>query len=138
MLKTIQEVFAFNLKRLRGERTQQKMAEVCGVAYPSYQRMEAGDIPQRPNLEKLAKGFGVPETALFKDPDLARPTPEEALLVLAEAIRGRQVSEKLQPIITDLDAIGDDEEKLRTIAGFIRRIRTSKPLDASKKKGETG
>ena len=67
-MKTIQEIFIANLKRLRGERTQAVIAEIAGIPLRSYQNAEInGAIPQGPNLAAIAKAFGVPETHLFVD-----------------------------------------------------------------------
>ena len=73
MLGTYREVFAQNLRRLRGKRTQHEAAEFCGIPFVSYQRAENGDIPRDPNLSAIAKAYGLPEAHLFVDPSEFAP-----------------------------------------------------------------
>jgi transcriptional regulator with XRE-family HTH domain len=70
-LKTIEKVFAWRLRDLRGKRTQQQVSDETKIPLRTYQTMEDGRIPKKKaNLEAIAKYYGVPETFLFIDPDL--------------------------------------------------------------------
>lgn len=53
--------------------------------------MESGHIPKtRQYLAKLSELYGVPETRFFLDPDLIRPSPQQALEVLSELVKQRK------------------------------------------------
>lgn len=90
-MDSIRKVFAFRLKELRGAATQEAFAERLGIALRSYQKLEAGNVPQRKTLQTLVRALGLKsETALFVDPDIeitkpvpAEPTPRQALEALA-------------------------------------------------------
>lgn len=91
-MKTIEEVFIFNLRRLRGSRTQAEIAESAGIPLRSYQRAEYGDIPQGPNRQAIARAFGLDsETALFIDPELTGiVTAAEAWKIVGIELENRQ------------------------------------------------
>lgn len=76
MLKTIQEVIEFNLRRLRGKRTQSEVAEAAGIPLRTYQDAEGGHIPRPSTITALSQAFKVSETELFLDPDLKRCSPQ--------------------------------------------------------------
>ncbi len=61
---------ARNLKELREKRglTQEEAADLCGMEYKQYQRYESTKpVDMRlSTIEKIAEGFGVNPTALFK------------------------------------------------------------------------
>jgi len=87
MLETIEQVFSYNLKRLRGKATQAAFAEKIGVPLRTYQHFESGGIvPQGATRQALAQKIGVGETALFLDPDLVEPTPGELIEYLRRAL----------------------------------------------------
>jgi transcriptional regulator with XRE-family HTH domain len=87
VLETLEQVFAYNLRILRGGLTQADMAERLGVPLRTYQKFEAASvIPQAETRRSLASKLGVPETRLFLDPDLTKPTKEQAFQVLKEAL----------------------------------------------------
>lgn len=70
-LKTIEEVFAYRLRKARGDLTQAQFAEFLGTSPQNYQRWESGAIiPQAETRVELAKKLRINETALFLDPDL--------------------------------------------------------------------
>ena len=137
-MKTIREVFSANLRRLRGARTQAEMVEAAEIPFVSYQRAENGDIPQRPNLEALAKAHGVPETVFFQDPDLLTPqNPLDLVLTRLDRIEARlspPTPQALRPKLvtsppTSLlgEAVrilaGLDEHELRTVMPYIEAAR---------------
>ena len=73
-MPNLTESLSFNLKRLRKEKgikTQEQLAELSGVLLNNIKRAEAGYlIPETKNLEKLAKALDVDETELFLDPSV--------------------------------------------------------------------
>lgn len=91
-MDSLRKVFAYRLKELRGDETQAQFAERLDLSLRTYQELESGNIPQRKTIAKIVERLNLAsETALFLDPDLIekapRPSPEEALDVLAELIR---------------------------------------------------
>lgn len=97
-MKTIEEIFKKNLIRLRGERTQAKIAEDAGIPLRSYQHVEStGAIPQSPNRRAIAKALGVEESDLFVDLERYGPIrpiyPEEALSILTDYVRNTKMRE---------------------------------------------
>jgi transcriptional regulator with XRE-family HTH domain len=115
-LKTIREVFKSNLKRLRGRRTKEQLAELAGVAFPTYRNAERGRIPHSGTLKAIARAFGVTEPALFLDPDLAPKTPsaEEAIKLLE--IIG-EISKVIFPQISEEEAKKDAKALLKSLKG---------------------
>lgn len=117
-MKTLEEVFKENLKRLRGARTQSEVAKAAKIPLRSYQHAESGIIPQDPNRQAIAGALGVPdETHLFVNLDAFMPrhpiTPQEALEVLARAISEPPTSHRsdLSPEARALiEVIGDIQE----------------------------
>lgn len=89
-MRTIREVWEKNLKDLIGEKPLKEISAGSKVPYRSLQNMLNGTIAYGLNLKRLAEYFGVPETTLFFDSDLAAKapamTPQKALDVLASAI----------------------------------------------------
>lgn len=148
LLETTREIFSFNLKRLRGDRTQRDIAEAVDVSLASYQRMESGVIPRTPGIfPALAKAFSTPERELFRDPDM-KPTPEQALQVLADALGIKtpkpEVALPKREIIRRLSAL--DESKFQALLPMLEsalsqaegKIPAAKPKQAaSDKKGST-
>jgi transcriptional regulator with XRE-family HTH domain len=80
-VKTIREVFADNLRELRGKMTQEEFSAKVGISLSTYQKMERGNVPQAENLRILAKTLKVPESRLFYDRTLAPKSTREQLLV---------------------------------------------------------
>lgn len=99
MLNTIREVFAHNLKSLRGKRQLKEVAAAAGIPYRTYQNMENGVIPQEETLRKIALVLGVSETALFIDPDLSTPTAEQIADVLSTALQNDSFREQLAVLL---------------------------------------
>jgi len=100
VLETINEVFAFNLRRYRKKKeqetkikqTQARAAEAVGVSHRQYQRYESeGIIPERSILSSLSRYLSVPETALFLDPDLAKPSPAQALELITQIVKRHSI-----------------------------------------------
>lgn len=88
MVKTIREVFSNNLIRLRGIRTQARIAEIANISLGGYQKAENGTIPQEKTLAKIAKALNVSESILFLDPDLSpNPSPERFLDLLKRGLK---------------------------------------------------
>lgn len=107
MLRTLEEVFAENLRKFRGTRTQAELAELVGTPLVTYQRWEAGSIPQGPNRAALIKALGVPETHLFVDWESF--TPKESAgraSLLAEILSFLGTANERQLRLT-LDAVED-------------------------------
>ena len=101
VLKTIKEVFSYNLRRLRGKRTQEEISAAAGIPYRTYQDMESGVIPREKwvHLERLARFHAVPETALFLDPDLTRPTGEQLKSLLREALTDPGIADQIAAVL---------------------------------------
>lgn len=60
-------VFAENLRKLRGTRSQQELAKVLGIEHQSsYHRYESGQIPSGKMLHRMAKVLGVSMGQLFE------------------------------------------------------------------------
>lgn len=88
LLKNIESVFAYKLRQFRGKITQAAMAERLGTTLSTYQRWESGKfVPLAEARAEIALNLGVPETALFLDPDLSSPTAEQVADVLAHALQ---------------------------------------------------
>lgn len=87
-LRTIEEVVAYHLRRLRGDSTQSEMADILGIPLRTYNALENGQIPRPETRKIIAQKLGITETELFLDPDLMRPpTPADALEVLSEFVK---------------------------------------------------
>jgi len=105
LLETINKVFAYNLRRLRGERTQSEISEAADIPFRTYQRLEAGAIPKtREHLRAIARVHGCTETALFLDPDLLgrppqapEPTDKELLNLLEKRLAARVDAKAVLP-----------------------------------------
>jgi transcriptional regulator with XRE-family HTH domain len=121
-LKTIREVFSANLVRLRGERTQQQIADLAGIPFPSYRDCEYGKVPQPANLAAIAKAFGVAESALFLDPDLTAPTPQQAIEVLTRLVAS--LTPETLGLLQSLAALDDVKRDLalRNFNAFLAGI----------------
>jgi transcriptional regulator with XRE-family HTH domain len=69
-MATLAKAAAKNLKELREKRglTQEEAADLCGMEYKQYQRYESTKpVDMRlSTIEKIAEGFGVNPTALFR------------------------------------------------------------------------
>lgn len=129
-MRTIREVFAENLREIRGNRTQAYMAEAVGISLSTYQKMELGNVPQAHNLEVLANGLGVPETRLFFDSDLVtQPTPEQALEVLATVVKSKPPA--ALPGTEDFD-----DQEIRMLQAAVDAIRSQREPSSTRKKRE--
>ena len=64
------------------------MAIAAGIPFNSYKSYEYGKLPLGDNLALIAKALGVPETALFLDPELvAGHTLDDCIKVVVDAAR---------------------------------------------------
>lgn len=114
------------------------MASLAGIPFPTYRNAESGRIPQSDTLAAIAAAHGIPETALFLDPDLVpkapRPSPEEALQVVAEALQVRRPEPALNEISSLLSTLDENQRRLalRTLredlVEYIAGLR-GEPLD---------
>jgi transcriptional regulator with XRE-family HTH domain len=91
-LRTIKEVLGFNIRRLRGNRTQEEMAEFLGLNLRTYQRLEKGTRPQKATMGRVLARLSIPESALFQTvgtgaPEAPSPTAEHLLAALHEQER---------------------------------------------------
>lgn len=109
-----------------------------GFSLRTYQKFEAGSVPQKATLSKLASAIGVSETALFLDPDLIPGGPphslEDCLRVVSEAALGT-ASERTpaDPLMASLERtlpVLDKDDRLN-IEGILKRI--AKRAGAGKK-----
>lgn len=72
VLKTIRDAFSFNLKLLRGSRTQAEMAEFLSIPLRTYQKIETGTLPTGATMEAVTQKLGVDEISLVQLPIDAR------------------------------------------------------------------
>lgn len=84
-MENIKKVFAYNLRKIRGERSQDLFSELIRVPKPTYVRWEAekGKLPQEKNMRRLFEAmekWKIPINTLFLDPDLAAPVSEKEAL----------------------------------------------------------
>lgn len=88
ILRTIEEVVAYHLRRLRGQSTQSEMADMLGIPLRTYNALENGQIPRPETRRIIAQKLGIGETELFLDPDLTKPPNAGAALeVLSEFVK---------------------------------------------------
>jgi transcriptional regulator with XRE-family HTH domain len=88
-MTTAKQVFSRNIKEFRERQglTQAELAEAADVSLGAVQGWEArrrwieGDY-----IAPLARALGVPESALFADPDAPKSEAEESLLALRSAL----------------------------------------------------
>ena len=107
-MKNAAELLAANLRGLRKERgfTQEKLAELAGLAWNSVQQIESCQrFPRVENISALARALDVSDSRLFQDPDdRRRPTVWQAMEVVTEALgpllpqRKKKAAEGLIPI----------------------------------------
>jgi transcriptional regulator with XRE-family HTH domain len=72
----IRKILGRNLKDLRGDLTQEEVAEACGFEIPSYSRWENGKAwASSDTVERLAKYFKVNPSELYKNNDSPRIKP---------------------------------------------------------------
>lgn len=90
-MNTVREALGFNLRMIRGDRTQAEMAELIGLPLGSYQRLDAGDVFPRPDtLAQLAAKLGVSEASLVQLPDEPKPlSPADSRLALFGSLVSR-------------------------------------------------
>lgn len=89
-------MFADNLRRLRGKRTQAEIAEAADIPLRSYQHAESGIIPQGPNRTAIARALGAAgETELFLDPDLRGLSPAVELFEMLPTLDDFEAKELL-------------------------------------------
>lgn len=89
-------VLAFNvrkIRRARGFRSSAALAEAAGLSTPTLARLESsGGWSSEDTIEAIAKTLKCEESALFLDPELLKPTVEQAVAVIQEFARSRQQS----------------------------------------------
>jgi transcriptional regulator with XRE-family HTH domain len=69
-LKTLEDVFGYRLRELRGNLTQKQIADILETDPQTVQRWESGKlIPQAATRAYIAEKLKVAETFLFLDPD---------------------------------------------------------------------
>lgn len=94
-MRTLREVFRYNLKKLRRDAGLEQLdfAAQLGIPYSTYQKMESskGSIPQKATIRQIVEALHLSsETVLFLDPDLIKPpSPEDALRVLTRIVMER-------------------------------------------------
>lgn len=89
MVKTIGEVWALNLRNLRGKKTQAAVAEAADVSLRAYSDMEAGHLPKsQTTIAAIAKALSCTESVLFQDPDI-KPVavPDQLAAIARQAAR---------------------------------------------------
>lgn len=90
-MRTIKEALAFNIKRLRGNRTQEQMAEFLGVNVRTYQRLEKGTRPQGATMARVLAKLKVPEVTLVQLPGVGAPeAPGPSVQALAGVIQDQE------------------------------------------------
>lgn len=123
---TIEEIFAQNLKQLRGNLTQAQVAEKANIPLRSLQRLEQGQLPHRDNLVALARAFNVPESRLFFDESLAaKPGLAESLETISNALQVKlpklpEETETLNSILSLLSTLNEDQR--RSLCAQLRRV----------------
>ena len=100
-MKDIGQVMAASLKRLRASKgwTQKDLGAASGMSTEQIKKLETGTSwISAGGVSQLARALGVPEGEIFRDPDeIPRPTPQEAMSVLAEVIGGDWKPKRIQP-----------------------------------------
>lgn len=105
--------------RKRKHLTQQAMAERLGIAYRTYQTWEAGQMPEWPNVEKLAAFFDVKPEQIIGEVDV---TDEDTVSQLDEIL------EKLDEILDRLEAMEPPQKRAAQAAqAAARKSRQRKP-----------
>lgn len=106
-MKTIQELLSFNLRSLRGDRTQEQIAEAAGIPFRTYQDCERGiKLPQQPTLESLAKLYGVSQLAFFQDVNAGK--------ILAQKLNSIRAADAVNILVNTFSKYGDIIESLET------------------------
>lgn len=112
-MRTLEEVFRANLKRLRGSRSQDAIAETAKIPKRTYQHAEAGAIPQGPTRQAIAAAFGVPEASLFLDETLIPQSDAgdlRELLRLTAALNDSQVARYLAMMRAEVPSSSGEHE----------------------------
>ena len=103
-------------------RTKKAISAESGIPASTLFNMLNGHIAEGQNLAKLCAYFGVGETQLFLDPDLTKPTPVQALAVLADLFQ------RLGPeFVVRLAALDDTE-----IQGLREALSPGSTLDEAR------
>lgn len=146
LLRTIREVFAFNVKELRGSRSQEDVADATGIPWSTYQTYEYGTIPQKhSHLEALAKFHGVPETRFFLDPDLTKPSTNQVIEAVTQSLLKTENTQKtpikqpeIEELVSILSTLNQPEltAQLIRIANDTRNLRSGLDSDHNKKDGK--
>lgn len=107
---TIREALGFNLKLIRGKRTQEAMAEHLGIPKRTYVRFELGEaFPQGATLRQILKTLKVDETDLVQLP------------TLRTHVRNMGDSDLLGQIVRALTAL--DESQLPEVLSRVEELR---------------
>lgn len=113
MLKTISNIFAANLKRLRkqkGIKSQEKLGELAGVHRQTIARIELGQLPEQVTITAIAKALGVSESELFRGENIRDLIPDDIAAQIAVA----------------------DENQLFVIRSVLRGVFSPPPLPGKK------
>jgi transcriptional regulator with XRE-family HTH domain len=109
-----EQVFAFRLRQLRGKKKQAQIAELLDIPLRTYVNLEQGAVlPHPDNRKKIADFYGVKETFLFLDPDLAEPNPEQIASALATALAEPAFSVQLVAMVRGILEHGRSNKKSR-------------------------
>lgn len=137
----INKSFGKRLRKLREDRglTREKLAEGISVTSTSIYNIENGDQWVSPGtLEKLSAFLNVSPAVFFTD-DVVKvePTPQEALVVISEALNSKD--KKPDSINRSTDEIVEifstlDEDQKAILLGQARRIGSSNSLKANPNK----
>ncbi len=132
----IRENFSVNLKRIRKSRgyTQMRVAYDVGVETPTYNRWEKGKAWPNPEyVNALAEVLEVDSSDFYKanSPLKVKPSPEEALKVLTEALGAQVKFDKRSQLDLDDDILEmlkliKNQDLLRTVLERIPDVKKSK------------
>ncbi len=111
VLKTINEVWAFNLRRFRAKRTQSDIAEAVGMSLRGYQHLETGALPKSQGTTAIiAKVLGVSESRLFADPDeVPKPSAKEALKIVEDALKASELRPAIRRLLDAAASLNDSD-----------------------------
>lgn len=140
VLANIKEVFANNLRTLRGERTQAAMAEQLGIPFPSYKNLESGQfMPSHANVAIIAERLRIDEARLFADPAaISRPTRQQALDAVRRDIDILLELSPTQLLLFEILPSMDEDQARRFIELFETHQRTLARHSTPLKKRDQG
>lgn len=137
-MATISETLTFNLAMLRKGMSMVELAEAAGMPYRTYVSIEGGERwPRVENLEAIAKALSVPVTRLFQDPAL-KPTPEEALAIIGEALRESKPASGVDSRISRAMEDPNTAELIMEQVKLFEREQQRASVKSGKNKSEAG